>query len=331
MTLRLKIALPLTFLMQILVVSKSIAQENFYPVNLLKTDDKYTHHVLVVEKSTHKLLLYRNVQGIPQKVTEYQIATGKNPGNKGFEGDKKTPEGVYELTRFHDSKELLRQYGDYGKIYGAGAFVLNYPNVIDRRLGKTGGGIWLHSTDDESRISKGLDSRGCVVVNDNNLRDVAKYIDLDARTTIVTVETLEFWKQSTWEKNRDKINQMLMTWLKNWNDLNINAYLSHYNREEFRDENNKNFRHWNEHKTRIFANSKMVNVNMENLSYIWHQGLVYVNFDQKFSSSLKSDVGRKKLILKQNDAYEWKIISESWEELRITRDLAFTPSQRFFK
>jgi len=312
-------------------ISHAISQESYFPVNLLKTDDKYTHHILLVEKSTHKLMLYRNMQGIPQKVTEYQIATGKNSGNKNLEGDKKTPEGVYELTKFFDSKELLRQYGDYGKIYGAGAFVLNYPNIIDRRNGKTGNGIWLHSTDDETRISKGLDSRGCVVVNDINLKEVAKYIDLDARTSIVTVETLEFWKQSTWEKNREKINQMLVSWLKSWNDLSLNGYMSHYHPSEFKDDQNKNFRVWREHKARIFETSKMVNVSMENVSFIWHQGLVYVNFDQNFSSSLKNDVGRKKLILKQNDSYDWKIVYESWEELKMVRDLAFTPSQRFFK
>ncbi len=312
-------------------MTKLIAQESFYPTNLLQTDDKYTHHVLLVEKSTHKLLLFKNSQGRPEKVTEFQIATGKNSGNKNSEGDKKTPEGVYELTKFYNSQELLRQYGDYGKIYGAGAFVLNYPNVVDRRTGKTGNGIWLHSTDDETRISKGLDSRGCVVVNDLSLKEVAKYIDLDARTSIVTVETLEYWNLPTWEKNKEKINLALKNWIKSWNDLNINAYMSFYSPTDFKDDTNKNFKAWREHKSRIFETSKMVNISMEHLSLIWHQGLVYVNFDQNFSSSLKNDVGRKKLILKQNDSYDWKIVYESWEELKMTRDLAFTPSQRFFK
>jgi murein L,D-transpeptidase YafK len=307
------------------------AQESFLPTNLLQADDKYTHHILIVEKSTHKLMLFRNLEGKPEKVAEFQIATGKNSGNKSSEGDKKTPEGVYELTKFFDSRELLRQYGDYGKIYGSGAFVMSYPNVIDHRSGKTGNGIWLHSTDDESRISKGLDSRGCVVVNDASLREVAKYIDLDARTSIVTVETLEFWKQATWEKNRDKVNNMLKGWIKNWNELNAKEYLSHYDTAEFRDDTNKNFKAWREHKTRIFQTNKSINVSMDHVSLIWHQGLVYVNFDQNFSSSLKSDVGRKKLILKQNDSYDWKIIYESWEELKVVRNLAFTPSQRFFK
>ncbi len=49
---------------------------------------------------------------------------------------------------------------------------MNYPNPIDQRLKKTGGGIWLHSTNDETRIEKGLDSRGCVVAANNDLKEI---------------------------------------------------------------------------------------------------------------------------------------------------------------
>ena len=47
-------------------------------------------------------------------------------------------------------------------------------------------GIWLHSTNDETRIDKGLDSRGCVVAANNDLKEIAQFVELD-KTNIVIV------------------------------------------------------------------------------------------------------------------------------------------------
>ena len=122
-------------------------------------DDFFSHHILIAEKSTHQLHLFRNKGSYPEHIKTYQMATGKKAGNKFFQGDHKTPEGVYQFTNFLTHEDLIKRHGKAGEIYGVGAFVMNYPNPIDQRLQKTGGGIWLHSTNDETRIEKGLDSR----------------------------------------------------------------------------------------------------------------------------------------------------------------------------
>ncbi|MBY0413622.1 MAG: L,D-transpeptidase family protein, partial [Bdellovibrionales bacterium] len=154
------------------------------PAPLLQLDNFFAHHVLVAEKSTHSLHLFKNTDGRPELVRTYQIATGKKPGDKESEGDFRTPEGVYNFVDFLTNKQLLAQSGPQGAIYGAGAFVTDYPNVIDRNMKKTGSGIWLHSTNDETRIDKGLDSRGCVVTANQELIDVSKYLELN-KTPIV--------------------------------------------------------------------------------------------------------------------------------------------------
>jgi hypothetical protein len=56
----------------VLIPSTTLA-ERFYPQNILQLDNKFTHHVFVVEKSTHKLFLIKNNQGVPEIQKEFQI------------------------------------------------------------------------------------------------------------------------------------------------------------------------------------------------------------------------------------------------------------------
>jgi len=177
------------------------ATEDFLPSNILMMDSKFSHHILVVEKSTHKLHLYENDGTFPKLVKTFSTATGKFKGDKTTNGDHKTPEGIYTIYEFLSKDELLRRHGSYAEIYGNGAFPMDYPNFIDSRSGKSGGGIWLHSTDDDNRISKGLDSRGCVVVQNADLKELSKYIELK-NTPIIVVQDIFYLSKSTWERNR---------------------------------------------------------------------------------------------------------------------------------
>ena len=172
-------------------------------------DDKFSHHVILVEKATHKLHLYENSGTSPKLIKTYQTATGKFKGDKLINGDHKTPEGIYTIYEFLSKQELLRRHGSYAEIYGSGAFPMNYPNLIDERVGKTGGGIWLHSTDDDNRISKGLDSKGCVVLQNADLKDISQYIEVE-HTPIVVVQDVLYLSKITWERNRKDINDAVM-------------------------------------------------------------------------------------------------------------------------
>lgn len=308
-----------------------VKAEAYLPKSIMMMDEKYTHHSIIVEKSTHRLFLYANNSGSPRLVSSFLITTGKITGDKLIEGDNKTPEGFYQLNQFFPSEQLLKTYGDYGKIYGPGAFVINYPNIIDRLQGKTGGGIWLHSTDDETRISKGLDSRGCVVLGDKDLKEIARYIDLETKTPIIIEDSITYWSESTWLKNREQISRTLQDWIANWSSTNIKNYLSFYHRSEFRDQKGMNYNTWADHKERVFKSAKGTSVKMEYPSIFLHNNYAYISFQQNYTSSLVKDTGRKIMIWKKDVDYNWKIIYEGWESIAAVSQLAFTPSQRFFR
>ncbi|MDB9786686.1 L,D-transpeptidase family protein [Bacteriovoracaceae bacterium] len=301
-----------------------------FPSNILMLDPVYTHHILVVEKSTHMLHLFKNDEKFPTYLHSYKIATGATTGDKTFRGDKKTPEGIYQLTEFKSAVDLKNMYAKEGQKYGNGAFTLNYPNRFDQLKKKTGGGIWLHSTDDESRIAKGLDSRGCVVVAQTDLVDLSKYIELNS-TPIVIVQDFNFLRKDSWEKNRSNIISFIDTWIKSWSDENINQYISHYHSQYSSGiPNRTTITQWKKYKKAVFSNPGSPIIKAENISALVENNYAVVSFQQHYKSNSINDVGKKTLYLKRDRKYQWKIITEKWNKISRNNAIAFTPSVRFF-
>lgn len=254
--------------------------------------------------------------------------TGKFPGDKKIQGDKKTPEGIYFFQRFHASQDLISKYGDYGKIYGAGAFTLNYPNEIDRREGKTGGGIWLHSSDDDNRISLGLDSKGCVVAVDKDLKDLSRFIDL-SNTPIVIVENLHFLNTESWKTQKESLQSVVYNWMESWQKKNFDTYINQYSKSEFLDRKG-NYNAYKAYKRAVFARSDKPQILFSDVSILLNNDYAVVTMKQDYTSSVIRDIGKKVLYLKKNNQYEWKIVSEKWSKLDQEQNIAFTPKMRYF-
>ncbi len=85
---------------------------------------------VVVYKSQYKIFLYKG----NNLIKSFYISLGKKPkGPKLYEGDQKTPEGIYTL-------DYIKERSNYYK-----AFHISYPNSKDieraRKLGKRPGGM----------------------------------------------------------------------------------------------------------------------------------------------------------------------------------------------
>ncbi len=312
----------------VLLFSLNAMAQDFLPAYLLKLDSQFTHHVMVVEKSTHKLYLYENQNGIPKLLKTYKVATGKIKGNKQVQGDKKTPEGIYRFHVFHSANDLNQMYGKTGLIYGAGAFTLNYPNVIDRREGKTGGGIWLHSTDDDSRIDKGLDSRGCVVAVDEDLKNISRYIDL-LNTPMIIVQNQQYLTRETWTENKNEIESVINTWLTAWQNKDFNTYIDQYS-PSFHNARKGSYNQYKAYKRAVFSRTDSPQIALNNVSILQFSDYAVVTMEQDYKSDIIQDIGKKIIYLQKNASYEWKIIAENWYKLPTNYGVAFEPNQRFF-
>jgi len=126
-----------------------------------------TKTAIVIDKSNHRLYVYkRQKNNLPPKlVDDFYISTGKKQGNKFKKGDLRTPEGVYFITSWIPDSRLPEKYG-------IGAFPVNYPNELDIQLGKTGYGIWLHGMQRSFYSRPPLDSEGCVVLSNIDLKKI---------------------------------------------------------------------------------------------------------------------------------------------------------------
>ena len=295
-------------------INFAVSAADFLPSTIYKMDKRFTHHILVVEKSTHSLYLYKYGENEPKLVKKFRILTGKFTGNKSIQGDKKTPEGIYFFQKFYSAENLVRKYGDYGKIYGAGAFTTNYPNVIDTRKGKTGGGIWLHSTDDDNRVSLGLDSKGCVVAVDKDLKEISQYINL-ANTPIIIVQNLYFESKNNWNKNKSTLSTFIGNWMKSWQEKDFNTYISSYSPSEFKHPRRGRFQAYKNYKRSVFSRSEKPSIIFEDLSILHSGEYVIATMVQNYQSPIIKDVGRKTLYLKKDQNYQWKIVSEEWSKL----------------
>ncbi|MBE9531443.1 MAG: L,D-transpeptidase [Proteobacteria bacterium] len=147
---------------------------------------------IIVEKNAHRLYFYDS----EKLVKDIRVTTGKRRGNKQVVKDLKTPEGVYFLLEFLEDADLPSKYG-------ARAIVLDYPNPIDKFQGKTGSGIWIHGTDDPPRLKRPYDSRGCVVMLNDEMLALADLVTLNSTPVVIVKELKMISKeQSTRELQR---------------------------------------------------------------------------------------------------------------------------------
>ncbi len=83
-------------------------------------------NLLVCEKETKTLMVFRKTGGKLALVKAYPCLIGANEREKRKDGDLATPIGSYFFVKFIPGKSLAENYG-------YGAFVLNYPNFLDRQ------------------------------------------------------------------------------------------------------------------------------------------------------------------------------------------------------
>jgi len=161
--------------------------------------------LILVDQKTYKMRLYKS----GQLHAEYDVSFGQAEGPKRFEGDNKTPTGMYFVIQKHEGNFD----GPYGAYYGGYWIKVNYPNEFDASRArienqlsasqqafitkawrqrkqtlentKIGGGIGFHgwirdwSNDGPRRLSW-----GCVVMHPS---DISKLYDQIPEGTMVVI------------------------------------------------------------------------------------------------------------------------------------------------
>lgn len=259
-------------------------------------------YAVVVDTRRARLYVYRNDNGKPRFVADYYASHGKAGAEKMREGDNRTPLGVYHVTSFIEPKRLP-------DFYGSGAFPLNYPNDWDKRLGRTGHGIWLHGTPSDTYSRPPKASEGCVVLTNQDFTSLSSYVEPGSTPVIISNE-VEWLSLDDWQSSRRSLNDAIERWRRDWESLDVDRLLSNYSREFRSDRYDRDG--WARQKRRAAQGREWIKVGVDKVSMFRNPGkeeLVVVTFEQTYRSNGLNDVHRKRQYWVREGG-EWKIVYE---------------------
>lgn len=155
----------------LIIIITGLIVYNYFPEKSLSASAKIDR--LVVLKSKRQLLAYEN----GTVIKTYKISLGRNPkGAKEFEGDMKTPEGVYAINNKNPNSGYYKNLG------------VSYPNKEDKdhaaQNGKLAGGdIKIHGLRNGlgfiNKFHRFFDwTHGCIALTDKEVEELYSHVSV---------------------------------------------------------------------------------------------------------------------------------------------------------
>ena len=268
-----------------------------------------TPTAILVDKKTNTLHVSEIKDGVYHVVKTFHTTVGKVKGDKVDEGDLKTPEGIFT---FRD--KLLPP--SIAPKFGVMAFYINYPNDYDKIAGRTGNNIMLHATNEPARLDKNFDSEGCVVLKNEEIKEVAPFIK-PGLTSILIFEELT---KDYLEPGKDPmLTEFFKSWVATWSEKSIDPYMDHYH-SDFSSAG-KNKQQWKDYKSVLAKKYKKITITADDVLYYRHPKYSVITFTQDYQSTLQNgapglkSVGTKILYIAEEEG-KLKIISENFTNQR---------------
>ncbi len=258
---------------------------------------------LVFDLQANRMHIFEATVGETTPIGDYFVAVGKNGIDKSREGDEKTPIGIYFVSSYIPGATLPA-------IYGVGAFPITYPNAWDRRLGRTGSGIWIHGTDKDEASLLPQSSRGCLTLRNGDFLAMSQFVRI-RRTPVIVSDQVLWTKPAEIEAARAALATAIETWRSDWESRDTAAYFRHYS-PEFRTDS-LDFASWKAHKRRVNSTKTHIRVGVDDLGIYAYPGepdLFLVTFEQRYVSN--NFRGQKwKHQYWRREAGGWRIVHES--------------------
>ena len=153
----------------------------------------------------------------------YYVSIGQNGTGKQRSGDRRTPIGSYFVTEQIDTSRLHEKYG-------ITAFPLDYPNEWDRRLERSGDGIWVHGVDPRGGRRPKRDTDGCLALPNEDIAALASLFDY-GRTPVLIGETLPMWTTAERHALAEEIEHAVLAWADSLTKRDLHTHLSLYSAE----------------------------------------------------------------------------------------------------
>ena len=268
----------------------------------LNDKDKYLFYV---DAGSSRLYLYENIDGKLSYKDDFYVSIGKNGFGKQYEGDKKTPVGVY-----FTGKKIRESLSDF---YGEAAYPLSYPNEIDIKNKRNGSGIWLHGTPKTTYNRAPLASDGCIVLSNPDLIKLSSVLDNNKIPIIISFQSLKDLESSNKNLAERKLSLInaIERWREKWEDQDTESYLKFYSKNFFTQKDN--YDSWAERKRIIQAQKQKVFVGLSEISFFDYPNteneMVLVDFIQDYKSpTINNKMNKRQYWINENN--EWRIMYE---------------------
>ena len=265
-------------------------------------------YLIIVEREKNILHLFQFTGNRFVLVKSYPCIVGVSGTDKKKAGDLNTPLGTYFTLSYLPGKTLPEKYG-------YGAYVLNYPNFMDRKARKEEAEIWLHGHtpgkslgDPENRNTKG----SIAVDNDVIQRTDANFLK-PSGTPVAVVNRLQLTKISTQERLAEELNTFMKDWSKAWESGNVEKLMSYYS-DDFISGDGMNYQAFKQQKEWVNKGKTFIRVQVANSAMLMAQEereqIAVIRFMQSYRSNNFESNTRKIFYLKKGQA-GWQIIGES--------------------
>ena len=272
-------------------LEKNLRDLNFRKIYLENKNIEYGYYefnkyVIVAQKEQKELSLFENSENGYKLITKEKIIIGENSGDKFVEGDKKTPEGSYDLVQ---KRTGLDQF------YGPFALVTSYPNTFDQSLNKKGHGIWIHGmplNGDRENFTQ-----GCLAVDNERLKYLDSNINFKKTVLITSKDEL---KKAT-KEDIALVLSSIYKWKDAWKYSKINEYLSFYSKD-FKRSDGSDFTIFSNQKKQIFAKNEDKTINLFNIDISpypnsLNKTMYRILMDEEYTSPSVKFYGKKELFV----------------------------------
>ena len=268
----------------------NLASHKYGPTSFLAIDKKKQQLFLLEQRSPLSL------QG------KFKCTTGSITGDKLEEGDLKTPEGVYFVQR------KLNGGLDYD-LYGDLAFTLNFPNPVDKLLGKTGSGIWIHGRGHDITPRE---TKGCVAMNNPDLHNLAP--KLGPGMAVLIAGDVSWSDQFSDSEVPQELVHKVQDWANAWGKKD-EAFFSFYSPELFSEGQGSPFSAFRDHKENLFRKLPWLQVMIDDVQVMAGPGYWVTWFSQFYRSTNLTSEGVKRLYWMRDESGELRIVGKEWDNL----------------
>ena len=259
--------------------------------------------VLIAETNKSTLHRYIVTQQGAELDDESYMSVGQNGVSKMRAWDRRTPLGIYFINEQLDTSKLHDKYGPI-------AFPLDYPNVWDQRLGRSGDGIWIHGVAAASDRRPPLDTDGCIALPNDELLAVAGLLT-PLVTPVIITRDIRWISPQELSLIQQRLQAVVDEWASSYLSGDLYSYLKLYG-DDFQ-HRGMNKDEWSAYRLQTMGAAKVQDFYLDDMLLLAdpeEDGLYLSRFRQTIADGTHTVVTIKRLYWRESADGKLRIVAE---------------------